>query len=196
MSSTTAGTSAPAPVADARDAPYTSETSPKHVLFAPGTAPETVKSRTAAKATTARPYPTASSRKKPRPRQRHMKRHRHMVYALMLTEKGMKSFNDAHFGPAPPGLTEEEYQSWWGNEMEALYSIIPRHCLNRFDLRNMSNFELTFVRDGDHKAPAIVFADNSSRRTSSLPDPEQVAAVAKYIHQEGDEPKWYRVVKM
>lgn len=119
-----------------------------------------------------------------------------MVYALMLTEKGMKSFNDAHFGPAPPGLNEEEYQSWWGNEMEALYSIIPRHCLNRFDLRNMDNFELTFVRDGDHKAPAIVFADNSSRRTSSLPDPEQVTTVAKYIHQEGDEPKWYRVVKM
>lgn len=119
-----------------------------------------------------------------------------MVYALMLTEKGMKSFNDAHFGPAPPGLNEEEYQSWWGNEMEALYSIIPRHCLNRFDLRNMDNFELTFVHDGDHKAPAIVFADNSSRRTSSLPDPEQVTTVARYIHQEGDEPKWYRVVKM
>ncbi|KAL1676989.1 hypothetical protein EV122DRAFT_291451 [Schizophyllum commune] len=184
MSSTTAGTSAPAPVADAKDAPYMSETSPKHVLFAPGTAPETVKSRTAAKATTTGPPhktgTAASSRKKPRPRQ----------------QKGMKSFNDAHFGLAPPGLNEEEYQSWWGNEMEALYSIIPRHCLNRFDLRNMSNFELTFVHDGDHKAPAIVFADNSSRRTSALPDPEQVAAVAKYIYQEGDEPKWYRVVKM
>ncbi|KAL1660789.1 hypothetical protein GGF50DRAFT_62455 [Schizophyllum commune] len=176
------------PVLVREDVPSTSAVPSKRVSFADELPSGTGKARTTTKRRERRPRPVPTSS--------HKKRHRHMVYALMLTEKGMKSFNDAHFGPAPPGLNEEECQSWWGNEMEALYSIIPRHCLNRFDLRNMDDFELTFVRDADHKAPAIVFADNSSRRTSSLPDPEQVTTVAKYIHQEGDEPKWYRVAKM
>ncbi|KAL1761731.1 hypothetical protein FB107DRAFT_244897 [Schizophyllum commune] len=180
-----------APTADVKAAPCTSEPLSKHVSFA--TVPAMVKSRTAAKATTTGPPhktgTAASSRKRPRPRQRHM------VYAIKLTEEGMKSFQEEHFGPPPAGLTEEQRRTWWRKRKCSLSVIIPRHCIHRFNLHAANPSLVSFTREGNILESVVAFADNSSRRTSALPSPQLVAEVAKYMHQEGDKAQWYRFAK-
>ncbi|KAI5899386.1 uncharacterized protein SCHCODRAFT_01146793 [Schizophyllum commune H4-8] len=131
----------------------------------------------------------------PIPTPLHKKRRRRLVYAIKLTEEGMRSFNEEHFGPPPAGLTEEQYETWWEKRQCSLSAIIPRHCIHRFNLHAANPSLVTLIRDGNTLESAVAFADNSSRRTSALPSPQLVADVAKYMHQEGDRPQWYRFAK-
>ncbi|KAL1747548.1 hypothetical protein HDZ31DRAFT_80389 [Schizophyllum fasciatum] len=127
---------------------------------------------------------------------RHRRRHPHMVFAIKLTDEGMKSFDEEHFGPAPPGLSGKAYEQWWLTRREALCIIIPRHCMNFFDLPKVnSDSGFAFVYDGEDIEPSVAFVDSTSR-TRMIPTPELVAEVGKYIHQDGDQPKWYRLAML
>ncbi|KAL1747549.1 hypothetical protein HDZ31DRAFT_20502, partial [Schizophyllum fasciatum] len=142
-----------------------------------------------AKASNRRPRPSSST---PRQKRRH-RRHPPMVFAIKLTEEGMKSFDEEHFGPAPPGLNGKDYEEWWLSREAALAAIIPSHCMAFFGLPEVnSDSGLAFVHDGDDMAPSVAFVDSTSR-TRVIPTPELVAKVGKYIHQEGDQPQWYKL---
>ncbi|TRM67545.1 hypothetical protein BD626DRAFT_479117 [Schizophyllum amplum] len=120
----------------------------------------------------------------------------HRVYAIKLSDPGMRQFHDKHIGPPPEGMTEEQDKEWWQRRRDAMVAIVPSYCMPRFKLpmARPSSF-LTTVREGRTLSEVVVLADNRARRKSArVPPPESlVKEVAKFIYQEGDKPQWYTV---
>lgn len=121
---------------------------------------------------------------------------RHQVYAIKLSDEGMKAFDEEHFQTTPKGSTEEEVKEWWASRRSILGLIIPSECIAIFDLPSVNGRIYTMVHDGDGLEHVVVLADNATRRTNTKPSDDLVAKVAKFIHQEGDTPRWYRVARL
>ncbi|TRM67567.1 hypothetical protein BD626DRAFT_479164 [Schizophyllum amplum] len=153
----------------------------KQVTFAP--APATRKARS-------HPKSAPASNRRPRRSRRH-----HEVYAIKLTDEGMKAFDDEHFHATPEGLDEQQFAEWWHRRRQLLWVIVPMECTVLFDLPHFSGRNFVAVHDGDELAVVVVLADNASRRTSALPSDDLVARVKKFMHQENDQPRWYRVAR-
>lgn len=120
----------------------------------------------------------------------------HRVYAIKLSDTGMRQFHDKHIGPPPEGMTEEQEEEWWQDMREVMVAIVPSYCMSQFNLpmARPSSF-LTVVREGKTLSEVVALADNRARRQSArVPPPDSVVEeVAKFIYQEGDKPQWYTV---
>ncbi|KAL1678692.1 hypothetical protein EV122DRAFT_211480 [Schizophyllum commune] len=114
-----------------------------------------------------------------------------MVYGLTIDQKAMRSFSLANDPPwiPPTDLSAEELEKWWMWRSPTLWLHVITYCTSEFQLPTVNG--LTFVWDGDERKPVVPLVD--SYETTDIPSDEEVAEVAKYMHQEGQRAKWYQV---
>ncbi|KAL1745918.1 hypothetical protein HDZ31DRAFT_14272, partial [Schizophyllum fasciatum] len=124
------------------------------------------------------------------------RRRPHKVYGIKLSEAGMRSWNSQHLDPPPANLTGKALEYWWIQRECLLASVMPMMCLASFDIPMVNNHHITVVKDGGDESYIVPLADPcGSRRHREPPSAEVVAGVAKFMHQEGDVPGWYRLVR-
>ncbi|KAL1745919.1 hypothetical protein HDZ31DRAFT_35299 [Schizophyllum fasciatum] len=141
--------------------------------------------------------PTDQARTRPRPGR---PRHR-MIYGIKLSEAGMRSWHAAHqsqLDTPPAHITGAALRKWWISQECLLATIIPMHCKCKFDIPMVDDAHITIVRDEGDEVCVVPLADTGARdRRYRVPPPEEVAeGVARFMHQEGDIPRWYRLARV
>ncbi|KAL1713938.1 hypothetical protein EV715DRAFT_210604, partial [Schizophyllum commune] len=116
---------------------------------------------------------------------------------VTIDKRAMRTFSLAHDSPRLPSaeLSAEALEEWWVCRTPALWIHVTTYCTAKFELPTVNG--LTFVWVGDERVPVVPLVDSwaidDHWKTAKVPSDEEVAEVARYMHQDGQRARWYQV---